>query len=73
MHAAHARHTLTPLGMQSGIAKSHGSNVSCGIHISVSEARLIYEAMKNWEDHTCIRFKKRTNEVIYINYFPGSG
>ena len=38
-----------------------------------AERRLVLEAMKHWEDHTCIRFQQRTTQRVYVNIFPGSG
>ena len=39
---------------------------------SDDQARMIYQGMKHWEDNTCIRFKPRTNQQTYVNFFPGS-
>ena len=35
--------------------------------------KAILSAMKEWEQKTCIRFKPRTNEKDYIEFFAGSG
>ncbi|XP_064384870.1 tolloid-like protein 2 isoform X2 [Halichondria panicea] len=40
---------------------------------NAAERRQILEAMKHWEDHTCIRFKQRSNQPHYVNFFPGAG
>ncbi|XP_064384874.1 bone morphogenetic protein 1-like [Halichondria panicea] len=40
---------------------------------NAAERRQILEAMKHWEDHTCIRFKHRSNQPHYVNFFPGAG
>lgn len=35
---------------------------------------LVVDAMRHWEEHTCIRFHRRTtNRYSYINFFQGSG
>ena len=39
---------------------------------SDDQVRMIYQGMKHWEDNTCIRFKPRTNQHTYVNFFPGS-
>lgn len=39
---------------------------------SDDQERMIYQGMKHWEDNTCIRFKPRTNQRTYVNFFPGS-
>ena len=33
----------------------------------------VIEAMRHWEENTCIRFHDRTNQTSYINFFQGSG
>jgi hypothetical protein len=40
---------------------------------SSSHRQLIYKAMHHWESHTCIRFRPRTTQHTYVNFFPGSG
>ena len=34
--------------------------------------RLIWKAMRHWEDNTCLRFRHRTTEKDYINYYSDS-
>lgn len=33
----------------------------------------VIEAMRHWETHTCLRFKARTSQYNFINFFQGSG
>ena len=42
-------------------------NKSCAIKINVTdeETSLIIEAMKHWENCTCVRFRERTSEDQY--------
>ena len=37
------------------------------------EKMVVVDAMRHWEEHTCIRFHRRTNQQSYINFFQGSG
>lgn len=41
--------------------------------IGSSGARAIQNAIAQYHKHTCIRFKKRTNEWNYISFYRGSG
>lgn len=41
--------------------------------ISSSGARAIQAAIAQYHKHTCIRFKKRTNEWNYISFYRGTG
>ncbi|KAJ7385144.1 Meprin A subunit beta [Desmophyllum pertusum] len=34
---------------------------------------VIQSAMREWEQKTCVRFKKRTTEKAYVSFFRGSG
>ena len=48
------------------------------VFFSISEVTIrrkkdIYRAMKLWSDKTCIRFKPRTNEKDYIEFFAKYG
>ena len=38
-----------------------------------TEIEIIMDAMREWEDKTCIRFKSRTTEDSYIHFFKGFG
>ena len=41
--------------------------------VADEEETLVVDAMRHWEEHTCIRFHQRTNQFTYINFFQGSG
>lgn len=34
---------------------------------------VIQSAMREWEQKTYVRFKKRTTETAYVSFFKGSG
>ncbi len=37
------------------------------------EREKIYKAMRHWENHTCVRFQVRRNQVNYMNIIKSSG
>ncbi|XP_064384783.1 multiple epidermal growth factor-like domains protein 6 [Halichondria panicea] len=37
------------------------------------QQRVVTEALAHWEEHTCVRFMKRTTEDNYIFIYPGPG
>ena len=53
------------LSLSTAIFSSH----SC----TADERRVILESMSHWENTTCIRFRARTNQSNYVNFFPGGG
>jgi len=61
------------MNKSSMVATKHSNSVViCFLNVD-SEKRVIYLAMSEWENHTCIRFKPRTTEMDYITFIPGAG
>lgn len=41
--------------------------------IAEVERRVIFQAMKHWEDYTCIRFRQsNTNDKFVMNFITGN-
>ena len=55
------------------IATKHSNSIVICFLYADSEKRVIYLAMSEWENHTCIRFKPRTTEMNYVTFIPGAG
>ena len=41
--------------------------------IIVTESEIILDAMREWEDKTCVRFRRRNKETSYLHFFKGFG
>lgn len=67
------KYLLCSMDKSSMIATKHSNSiVICFLYVD-SEKRIIYLAMSEWENHTCIRFKPRTTEMDYVTFIPGAG
>ena len=45
--------------------------INCDAVFIGAEEMLIMQAMKHWEDHTCVRFNLRVSEENYIHFLAG--